>query len=60
MEEYRNIFKWTPPSEAWLEAAGWIAEEKRARLREDPTAEAFARLAFQLCMQHTQETKPSE
>jgi hypothetical protein len=45
-----------PQSEAWVEAASWIAEEKRARLREDPTEEAFARLAFQLCMQRTQET----
>jgi hypothetical protein len=54
--EYRNPFEWTPQSEAWVEAASWIAEEKRARLRDDPTAEAFARLAFQLCMQQTQET----
>jgi hypothetical protein len=54
--EYRNPFEWTPRSEAWVEAASWIAEEKRARLREDPTEEAFARLAFQLCMQQTQET----
>lgn len=54
--EYRNPFEWTPQSEVWVEAAGWIAEEKRARLREDPTGEAFARLAFQLCMQQTQET----
>ena len=60
MEEYRNLFEWTPPSEAWVEAAGWIAEEKRARFRDDPTEEAFARLAFQLCMQHTQETEPHE
>ena len=35
-----------PQSEAWVEAASWIAEEKRARLRDDPTEEAFARLAF--------------
>jgi hypothetical protein len=49
--EYRDHFEWNPPSEAWVEAAGWIAEEKRARLREDPEGEAFARLAFQLCMQ---------
>jgi hypothetical protein len=56
MEEYRNAFEWTPQSEAWVEAACWIAEEKRARVRDDPTEEAFARLAFQLCMQHTQET----
>jgi hypothetical protein len=54
--EYLNPFEWTPQSEAWVEAAGWIAEEKRARLREDRTGEAFARLAFQLCMQQTQET----
>jgi hypothetical protein len=54
--EYRNPFEWTPQSEAWVEAAGWIAEEKRARLRDDPTEKAFARLAFQLCMQQTQET----
>jgi hypothetical protein len=60
MEEYRSHFEWIPPSEAWVEAAGWIAEEKRARLRGDPTEEAFARLAFQLCMQHTQETEPHE
>ncbi len=49
-------FGWTPQSEARVEAAGWIAEEKRARLRGEATEEAFARLAFQLCMQHTQET----
>ncbi len=54
--EYRNPFEWTPQSEAWVEAASWIAEEMRARLREDPTEEAFSRLAFQLCMQQTQET----
>jgi hypothetical protein len=60
MEEYRNTFEWTPPSEAWVEAAGWIAEEKRARLRDYPIEESFARLAFQLCMQHTQETGPHE
>jgi serine phosphatase RsbU (regulator of sigma subunit) len=29
--EYRNPFEWTPQSEAWVEAASWIAEEKRAR-----------------------------
>jgi hypothetical protein len=39
-----------------MEAAGWIAEEKRARLRGDATEEAFARLAFQLCMQQAAET----
>jgi hypothetical protein len=54
--EYRDHSEWTPRSEAWVEAATWISEEKRARLREDPTGEAFARLAFQLCMQQTQET----
>lgn len=54
---YRNPFEWTPQSEAWVEAAGWIAEKKRARLRDDPTEEAFARLAFQLCKQQTQETE---
>ena len=54
--KYRDHIKWSPQSEAWVEAASWIAEEKRARLREDPTGEAFARLAFQLCMQQTQET----
>jgi hypothetical protein len=54
--EYRNPFELTPQTEAWVEAASWIAEEKWARLREDPTGEAFARLAFQLCMQQTQDT----
>jgi hypothetical protein len=39
-----------------VEAASWIAEEKRARLRDDPEGETFARLAFQLCMQQTQDT----
>ena len=53
--EYRNPFELSPQSEAWVEAASWIAEERRARLREDTTEEAFARLAFQLCMQQTQE-----
>ena len=53
--DYRDHFEWTPQSEAWVEAAGWIAEEKRARLREDPEGEAFARLAFQLCMQQAAE-----
>jgi hypothetical protein len=48
--KYEDAFEWTPQSEAWVEAAGWIAEEKRARLRDDPTEEAFARLAFQLCV----------
>ena len=54
--EYRNPFEWTPQSEAWVEAASWIAEEKRARLREEAEEEAFARLAFQLCMQQAAET----
>jgi hypothetical protein len=54
--EYRDHFERIPQSEAWVEAAGWIAEEKRARLREDPEGEAFARLAFQLCMQQAAET----
>ena len=54
--ECRNPFEWNPQGEAWMEAASWIAEEKRARLRQDSTEEAFARLAFQLCMQQTQET----
>jgi hypothetical protein len=54
--KYDDRFEWTPQSEAWVEAADWIAEEKRARLRGDAAKEAFARLAFQLCMQQTQET----
>ena len=45
----------TPQAEAWIEAASWIAEEKRARLRGDPTGEAFARLAFKLCTQRTED-----
>jgi len=53
--EYRDHFEWTPQSEAWVEAASWIAEERRARLREDPEGEAFARLAFQLCTQQAAE-----
>jgi hypothetical protein len=44
-EESRDLFPWTPRQEAWIEAAFWIAEEKRARLRGNPTKEAFARLA---------------
>jgi hypothetical protein len=60
MEKYRNTFEWTPQSQAWVEAAGWIAKEKKARLRDDATGEAFARLAFQLCMQQTQKTEPYE
>ncbi len=58
MEEYRNPFEWTPQSEAWVEAASWIAEEKRARLRGDPTEEVFARLAFELCVRRTQNLEP--
>jgi hypothetical protein len=54
--KYEDPFEWTPQSEAWVEAAGWIAEEKRARLRGDATEEVFARLAFQLCMQQAAET----
>ena len=53
--EYRDHFEWTPQSEAWVEAASWISEENRARLREDHEGEAFARLAFQLCMQQAAE-----
>lgn len=45
-------------SEAWIEGAFWIAEEKRARLGANPTEEAFARLAFELCVQRTQELEP--
>jgi hypothetical protein len=54
--KYEDPFEWTPHSEAWVEAAGWIAEERRARLRGDATEETFARLAFQLCMQQAAET----
>jgi hypothetical protein len=46
--KYEDPFEWTPQSEAWVEAAGWIAEEKWARPRGDATEEIFARLAFQL------------
>jgi hypothetical protein len=42
-------------AQARIEAAFWIAEEKRARLRGNPTEEAFARLAFQHCMQQTED-----
>jgi len=45
-EESEDLFSWTPQREARIEAAFWIAEEKRARLRGNPTEEAFARLAF--------------
>ena len=44
--------------EAWIEAASWITEEKRARLRGDPTEEAFACLAFELCVRRTQNLEP--
>ena len=54
--KYEDAFEWTPQSEAWVEAASWIAEEKRARLRGEATEEAFACLAFQLCMQQAAET----
>ena len=54
--KYEDPFEWTPQSEAWVEAAGWIAEEKGARLHGDATEEIFARLAFQLCMQQIAET----
>jgi len=50
-----DLFSWTPQREARIEAAFWIAEEKRARLRGSPTEEAFARLAFQHCMQQTED-----
>jgi hypothetical protein len=51
----RDLF---PRSEAWTEAAFWIAEERRARLRGDLTGEAFARLAFDLCVRRTQDVEP--
>ena len=53
--ESRDLFS---GREAWIEAASWIAEERRARLRGDPTEEAFARLAFELCVQRTQGVEP--
>jgi hypothetical protein len=52
-EESEDLFSYTPQREARIEAAFWIAEERRARLRGSPTEEAFARLAFQHCMQQT-------
>jgi hypothetical protein len=52
-EESEDLFSWSPQREARIEAAFWIAEEKRARQRGSPTEEAFARLAFQHCMQQT-------
>ncbi|HEV2745151.1 MAG TPA: hypothetical protein VGV91_18495 [Rubrobacter sp.] len=54
--EFRDPFS---QQQAWTEAASWIAEERRARLRGDPTGEAFARLAFELCVLRTQGLKPS-
>ena len=56
-EESENLFSYTPQREARIEAAFWIAEEKRARLRSDPTEEAFARIAFQHCMQQTDDVE---
>ena len=56
--ESQDPVVWTPQGEAWIEAASWIAEEKRARLRGDPTGEAFARLAFKLCTQRTEDLEP--
>ena len=52
-EESEDLFSYTPQREAWIEAAFWIAEEKRARLRGNSPEEVFARLAFQHCMQQT-------
>ena len=52
----RNPFEWTPQSEAWVEPASWIAEEKRARLRDDPTEEPSPASPSNFCMQQTQET----
>jgi hypothetical protein len=57
-DESQDLFSWTPQREAWIEAASWIAEERRARLRGDPTEEAFARLAFKLCSQRTEDVEP--
>jgi hypothetical protein len=54
-EESQDLFWWTPQREAWIEAAFWIAEENGARLRADPAEGAFARLAFQHCMQQSQD-----
>ena len=56
--EPHGLFSRTPQREAWIEGAFWIAEERRARLRADPTEEAFARLAFGLCVQRTQDLEP--
>ncbi|HLL40213.1 MAG TPA: hypothetical protein VK357_11185 [Rubrobacteraceae bacterium] len=54
-DESQDLFSWTPQREARIEAAFWIAEEKRARLRGNSPEEAFARLAFQHCMQQTED-----
>ena len=54
-EESQDLFSWTPQREARIEAAFWIAEEKRARLRGNTAEEAFARLAFQHCMQQAED-----
>jgi hypothetical protein len=56
--ESQDPIPWAPQREAWIEAASWIAEERRAKLRGDPTEEAFARLAFKLCTQRTQDLEP--
>ncbi|CAA9381912.1 MAG: hypothetical protein AVDCRST_MAG22-13 [uncultured Rubrobacteraceae bacterium] len=53
--EFRDPFSLR---EAWTEAAFWIAEERRATLRGDPTGEVFARLAFELCVRRTQDVEP--
>jgi hypothetical protein len=53
--EFRDPFS---QQQAWTEAASWIAEERRARLRGDSTGEAFARLAFKLCSQRTEDLEP--
>jgi hypothetical protein len=54
-EESEDLFSWTPQREARTEAAFWVAKKKRARLRGNPTKEAFARLAFQHRMQQTED-----
>jgi hypothetical protein len=53
--ESRDLFS---RRESWIEAASWISEERKARLRGDPTGEAFARLAFELCVRRTQDLEP--
>ena len=58
-EPQDHYFSSTQQQEAWVEGAFWIAEEKRARLRADRTEEAFARLAFELCVRRTQDLEPS-